>query len=152
MPLLTSLLALLWQQISGVCWGYLVGFGLVYKTTFNNISLISWRSVFLVEEDEVLENKTLACHQLLANFNTKSYNEYTSPWGGFELTTLVVIGTDCTGSKSNYHHHHDGKLSHLSIFRQREPHGDTSWVLNQISCFGDRIWFCMSTTICTNIG
>ena len=30
--------------------------------------------------------------------------EYTSPWTGFELTTLVVIGTDCTGScKSNYH-------------------------------------------------
>jgi hypothetical protein len=29
--------------------------------------------------------------------------EYTSPWTGFELTTLVVICTDCTGScKSNY--------------------------------------------------
>jgi len=26
------------------------------------------------------------------------------PWAGFELTTLVVIGTDCIGScKSNYH-------------------------------------------------
>jgi hypothetical protein len=24
--------------------------------------------------------------------------EYTSPWAGFELTMLVVIGTDCTGS------------------------------------------------------
>ena len=25
-------------------------------------------------------------------------------WAGFELTTLVVIGTDCIGSyKSNYH-------------------------------------------------
>jgi hypothetical protein len=30
--------------------------------------------------------------------------EYTSPSAGFKLTTLVVIGTDCTGScKSNYH-------------------------------------------------
>ena len=29
---------------------------------------------------------------------------YTSPWSRFELTTSVVIGTDCTGScKSNYH-------------------------------------------------
>jgi len=29
---------------------------------------------------------------------------YTSPWTEFELTTLVVIGTDCKGScKSNYH-------------------------------------------------
>ena len=29
---------------------------------------------------------------------------YTSPWSRFELTTWVVIGTDCIGScKSNYH-------------------------------------------------
>ena len=29
---------------------------------------------------------------------------YTSPWSRFELTTSVVIGTDCKGScKSNYH-------------------------------------------------
>jgi hypothetical protein len=29
---------------------------------------------------------------------------YTLPWSRFELTTSVVIGTDCTGScKSNYH-------------------------------------------------
>ena len=29
---------------------------------------------------------------------------YTSPWTGFELTTLVEIGTDCTNScNSNYH-------------------------------------------------
>jgi hypothetical protein len=36
---------------------------------------------------------------------------FTSPWSGFELTTSVVIGTDCIGScKSNYHmcdHGHD---------------------------------------------
>jgi hypothetical protein len=30
--------------------------------------------------------------------------EYTLPWAGFKLITLVIIGTDCTGScKSNYH-------------------------------------------------
>ena len=29
---------------------------------------------------------------------------YTSPWSRFEITTSVVIGTDCRGScKSNYH-------------------------------------------------
>ena len=29
---------------------------------------------------------------------------YSSPWSRFELTTSVVIGTDCIGScKSNYH-------------------------------------------------
>ena len=32
------------------------------------------------------------------------YWEYTLSWMGFELLTLVVIGTDCTGScKSNYY-------------------------------------------------
>ena len=35
---------------------------------------------------------------------SQSCIEYTSPWAGFKLTTLVVIGTDCIGScKSNYH-------------------------------------------------
>jgi hypothetical protein len=30
--------------------------------------------------------------------------EYTSPWTGFELTTFVVVGTDCIGScEPNYH-------------------------------------------------
>jgi hypothetical protein len=32
------------------------------------------------------------------------YIEYTLPWTGFEPTTLVAIGTDCTSScKCNYH-------------------------------------------------
>ena len=34
----------------------------------------------------------------------KCFIEFTLPSVGFKLTTLVVIGTDCTGScKSNYH-------------------------------------------------
>jgi hypothetical protein len=56
---------------------YGIGLGVRFNATFNNISVtsISWRSV------------------LLAN-----------TWMGFELTTLVVISTDCIGScKSNYH-------------------------------------------------
>jgi hypothetical protein len=53
---------------------------------------------------EYLERKPLACHKSLTNFITWSFIEYTSPWAGFELTNLMVIGTDCTGScKSNYH-------------------------------------------------
>ena len=40
----------------------------------------------------------------LTNFITYCCIEYTSPSTKFELTTLVVIGTDDTGScKSNYH-------------------------------------------------
>jgi hypothetical protein len=38
----------------------------------------------------------------LSQVTDKLYHKYTSPWTGFKLTTLVVIGTDCTG-KSNFH-------------------------------------------------
>jgi hypothetical protein len=41
---------------------------------------------------------------ILTNLITYCCIEYTYPWTGYELTTLVVIGTDCTGNfKSNYH-------------------------------------------------
>jgi hypothetical protein len=42
----------------------------------------------------------------LSQVNEKKYHKmlYTSPWSRFELTTSVVIGTDCIDScKSNYH-------------------------------------------------
>ena len=48
---------------------------MVFNATFNNISVILWRSALLVEETGVPGE-----------------------------VTLTVIGTDCTGScKSNYH-------------------------------------------------
>ena len=54
---------------------------------------------------EYLE-KTTTCRKSLANINTQCYIEYTSPWAGIKLTTLVVLGTDCIGScKSNYMNH-----------------------------------------------
>jgi len=76
---------------------------MMFNVTFNNISVISWRSVLLVKETEVLwEN-----HQPVSSHwqtITKSCIKYTSPWAGFELTALVVIDTHYTGScKSNYH-------------------------------------------------
>ena len=41
---------------------------------------------------------------LLTNFITLCFIEYTFPWAGFKLTTVVVIDTDCIGScKSTYH-------------------------------------------------
>ena len=44
------------------------------------------------------------CRKSLTHYITKCCIEYTSPCAGFEFTTSVVIGTDCTGScKSNYH-------------------------------------------------
>ena len=41
---------------------------------------------------------------------------YTSPWSRFELTTSVVIGTDCTGSckiQLPYDHGHDGPSKYI---------------------------------------
>jgi hypothetical protein len=41
---------------------------------------------------------------------------YTSPWSRFEITTSVVIGTDCIGScKSNYHRKHQIDTSTLNV-------------------------------------
>ena len=66
---------------------------MVFNSTFNNISVISWRSVLLVEETRVPgeNNWSAVSHRHLA-------------WVGFKLTTLVVICTDRIGGcKSNYH-------------------------------------------------
>ena len=47
--------------------------------------------------------KPSTCRKSLTNLITYCI-EYTSPWAGLELTTLVVICTDCIWShKSNYH-------------------------------------------------
>ena len=48
--------------------------------------------------------KPLICCKSLTKLYHIMLYRYTSPWTGFKLTTLVVIGSDCTGScKSNYH-------------------------------------------------
>jgi hypothetical protein len=139
---------------------------MVFNATFNNISVISWRSVLLAGEigvpreshrpvashwqtwshDELscqlkiwfqffqnrkniwmnlgksvkfpywqksnigintyrgTQRKPPTCRKSLTNLITWCCIEYTSPWAGFELTTLVMIGTDCIGDCiSNYH-------------------------------------------------
>ena len=76
----------------------------MFNATFNNISVILCRSVLLVEETGVPGEKPLTCRKSLTNFITLCCIKYTLPWTWFKLATLVVIGTDCTGScKSNYH-------------------------------------------------
>ena len=67
---------------------------MVFNATFNNISVISRRSALLVETTDLSQVADKLYHIML----------YTSPWSRFELTTSVVICTDCIGSsKSNYH-------------------------------------------------
>ena len=69
---------------------------MVFNTTFNNISVISWWSVLLVEETGgPRENH----RPVASDWETLSHNVV-----HLDLTTSVVIGTDCIGScKSNYH-------------------------------------------------
>ena len=71
---------------------------MLFNTTFNNIIVISWLSVLLVEETRENHRKEQVTDKLY------HIMLYTSPWSRFKLTTTVVIGTDCLGScKSNYH-------------------------------------------------
>ena len=73
---------------------------IVLNATFNNIWVVSWRSVLLVEETG--ENHWPAAnHWQTLSHNVVSRTPFLS---GLELATLDVIGTHWIGSfKSNYH-------------------------------------------------
>ena len=73
----------------------------MFNGTFNNISVVSGRSVLLVEETWVPEEN----HDLPQVADQVLYRVHLT-CAGFELTNLVVIGTDCIDScKSNYHNY-----------------------------------------------
>ena len=71
---------------------------MVFNPTFNNISVISWRSVLLVEETWVPRENHIP---VVSHWQTLSHNVVSStprPDQDSHITTLVLIGTDCTGS------------------------------------------------------
>jgi hypothetical protein len=53
---------------------------------------------FIGGENQSTRRKPPTCRKSLKNFIPWCCIEYTSPWTRFKFTTLVVIGTDCTGS------------------------------------------------------
>ena len=86
------------EKISGWIWF------MVFNATFSNISVILWQSVLLVEETGVprIIQQPVASHwQILSHNAVLSTPCHVQ---GFELTTVMVISTDCTVScKSIYH-------------------------------------------------
>jgi hypothetical protein len=78
------------------CWHCIMFFCfvwfMVFNATFNNILVISWWSVLLVEDPEKITD--------MSQVTDKLYHImlYTLPWAGIESTTSVVICTDCIGS------------------------------------------------------
>jgi hypothetical protein len=76
----------------------LFGWFIVFNATFNNISVFTWLSIFLLEKTGIPgENRSLTLYHIML------YRVHLA-WTGFELTTLLTICTDCISSyKSNYH-------------------------------------------------
>jgi len=90
---------------------------MIFNDTFNNISVISWRSVYWWRKNTWRKPPT--CHWQVTDklYHMMLYRVHQA-WAGFELTTLVVIGTHCICSfRSNYH------AITMALYSARVPRG-----------------------------
>ena len=73
---------------------------MVFHQYFSYLMVVS----FIGGGNPSTQRKPATCRKSLTNFITQCCFEYILSWTGFELTTLLVIGTDCTGRcKFNCH-------------------------------------------------
>ena len=93
---------LIFVQIEKLKW---LGWGImVFNVTFNHMQLYYRAVSFIGGGNGSTWRNQLTSHKSLTNFITSCCIKHTSPWAGFKLTILVMIGTDCTAScKFNYH-------------------------------------------------
>jgi hypothetical protein len=87
-----------WFKVKGLGLWYLMPLSTIFQNLY--IVVIS----FIGGGNQSTWRKPLTCCKSLTNFYHIMLYRVHLIWVGFELTTLVEIRTDCTGScKSNYH-------------------------------------------------